>query len=122
MSVKNKKIVERIIKVFGDKNYNIYLNYLDDDIKWNIIGMPAIVGKSEFINAINSLEIENFTSSQIKNIISEGEFVVVESTGRVISENVNQDAPAYCDIYRIINSKLCELTTYIIDTTSNNEN
>ena len=122
MSFKNKKIVERMIKVFGSKNCNMHISYIDDDIKWNIIGMPTISGKKEFLNAINSQQIENFTSSQIKNIISEGEFVVVESTGSTSCKNINQVSPLYCDIYRVTNGKLCELTTYIIDTALNNEN
>jgi len=121
MPVKNKRIVKKIIEVFDNNDYNTCSNYLDEDIKWNIVGMPVISGKGEFIKAVNSLELENFTSSKIKNIISEGEFVVVESTGRVITGTGNPDTPAYCDIYRIKDSKICERTTYIVDASSHIE-
>jgi limonene-1,2-epoxide hydrolase len=122
MQVKNKQIVKKIIEVFINNNQDAILNYLADNIKWNIVGMPQIRGKKEFINAINSLELENFSTSEIKNVISEGEFVVVESIGQLTAQINSFHAPSYCDIYRIKYGKVCELTTYIIDTASNNEN
>lgn len=121
MSAKNKKIVKKILEMFTGNNHVTYLDYLADDIKWNIVGMPLIHGKDEFIKAVKSLELENFSSSKIKNIISDREFVVVESTGQASVRTEYSNGPAYCDIYRIEDGKICELTTYIIDTTSNNE-
>jgi predicted SnoaL-like aldol condensation-catalyzing enzyme len=121
MSVKNKKLVERIIRMFTSNNNGKYLNYLDNDITWNIVGMPAITGRSEFLRTVSSLELKNFSSSKIINIISEGEFVVVESISGTIPEIRNSDTPAYCDIYRIKDGKIRELTTYIVDTTPNIE-
>ena len=122
MSVKNIKIVKQIIELFNGNNHNLYSEYLTENIKWNIVGMPLICGKSDFINAVKSLELENFSLSRIKNIISEKEFVVVESVGSSNAQTINSYIPAYCDIYRIKEGKICELTTYIIDTTSNNYN
>lgn len=122
MSVKNKNIVKKIIEMFTGNNHGSYLDYLAEDIKWNIVGMPIIYGKCDFIKAVNSLELENFYSSIIKNIISDREFVVVESVGHANVKTNSSFAPAYCDIYRIREGKICELTTYIIDTTSNTDN
>ena len=122
MSVKNKKIVKQIIELFTGNNQDLYSEYLTENIKWNIVGMPLICGKSDFINAVKSLELENFSLSRIKNIISEKEFVVVESVGSSNAQTINSYIPAYCDIYRIKEGKICELTTYIIDTASNNYN
>ncbi len=79
MSDKNKIIVKNILKAFTDNNFQEFINYLDNDIEWNIVGMPTIKGKNEFIKAVCSLEIKDFSSTNIKNIISEGKFVVVES-------------------------------------------
>ncbi len=117
MSAKNTEIVKRIIKLFNSNNYNTCSDYLAENIKWNIVGMPVIHGKSEFIKAVNSLELENFSFSRIKNIISKGNYVVVESTGEDAANN-----PAYCDIYYFKNGKINELTTYIIDTALSSEN
>ena len=121
MSYKNKRLIKKVIEIISKNNFNNFINYFDDNVKWNIVGMPTIIGKKEFISAINSLELKDFTSSNIKNIICEGDFVVVESTIRENVKSNNIKAPAYCDIYRIKDSKICELTTYIIDTSTNIE-
>ncbi len=117
MSVKNKKIVENIIMGLSKSNGELYLNYLADDIKWNIIGMPLIKGKSNFLKAVKILEFENFPYGKIKNVIAEGEYVVVESRGgyKIDSEILN--SPAHCDIYRLKNGLIHEITTYAVDTT-----
>ncbi len=121
MQERNKEIVKKSIAVFCSRNYKIYLNYFSDNIKWNIVGMPVIIGKDEFIRALKSLELVNFSSSDIKNIISEGEFVAVESNGNKNRQVFNSCKPAHCDIYRLKNGKIYELTSYIVDTTSTND-
>ena len=119
MSVTNKKIVERIIKEFTTKDNGYCLGLLTDDIRWNIVGMPPITGKSNFISAFEMMELwqrsstkieDDSHSCSIKNIIAEGDFVVVESKG---AKNNN---PAYCNIYHLKQGKIDELTTYIVDT------
>jgi uncharacterized protein len=122
MSTSNKRLVKMVLEMFADNNQDKYLKYLDEKIKWNIIGMPVISGKIEFLKAVKSLELENFISSKIKNIISEGEYVVVESNGSNNKQTEKSNVPAYCDIYRLKNGKICELTSYIVDTSSTNEN
>ncbi len=108
--------------MFADNNHDKYLKYLDENVKWNIIGMPVISGKIGFLKAVKSLEIENFISLNIKNIISDGEFVVVESNGSNNKQSEKSNVPAFCDIYRLKNGKIYELTSYIVDTSSSNEN
>ena len=116
---KNKKIVENIIKAYTDNNLREFINYVDNDIEWNIVGMPIIKGKNEFLNAVCSLELKNFSSSTIKNIISEGEFVVVESTVTREEKLDKTKFLAYCDIYTIKNNKINKLTSYLVDTSTN---
>jgi ketosteroid isomerase-like protein len=66
------------------------------------------------------LELENFPVLSIKNVISEGDYVVVESTGRTETDTERSGNPFYCDIYRFKNGKIQELTTYVVDTSDNN--
>jgi uncharacterized protein len=115
MPIRNKKIVEKTIEQFSGKNHHVYFNYLDEDIKWNIVGMPVISGKSEFLSAVKNLRLENFANVNVQKIIAEGDFVVVESFGKYTSS-------AYCDIYHIKNGKINELTTFIVDTSLNETN
>jgi len=118
----NKEIVENLIKAFTYGNLHEFINYLDNNIEWNIIGLPFIKGRNDFIKAVCSLELKNFTFSKIKNIISEGELVVVESITKSKMKSNKNETPAYCDIYRIKDNKIYEITTYIVDTSIGNEN
>ncbi len=117
----NKKIIENFIKAFTDNTLHEFINYLDNDIEWNIVGLPVIKGKSDFIKAVCSLELKNFLPSNVKNIIAEDGFIVVESDSNLILKSTNNNTSSYCDIYRIKNNKIYELTTYIVDTSINYE-
>ena len=111
MSARNKHLINKVIDAISRENINSYLDYLADDIKWNIVGMPVIVGKNEFLETIKELRLENFNTSKIKNIVAEGEFVVVESSGKTMGNY-------FCDIYQLKNEKILGLTSYIVDTSS----
>ncbi len=111
MSLKNKKIVEKFVNAFVERNYDLYMNYLAEDIKWNIVGMPPINGKQNFLEAMEMMEI---WSSGRQHIIAEGDFVVIENQNYTLN-----NYPAHCDIYRIDQGKIKEVTTYIVDTSIN---
>ena len=117
MSIKNKKIVKQLIEIITQKNFNLYSKYVSENIKWKIVGLPPIIGKNEFIKTADSLGLENFTTANVKNIISDGDFVVIESSTIINNKPGSFDYPASCDIYRLKDGKVYELTTYIVDTT-----
>ncbi len=119
MSAKNKNIVLGFMNEFIGGNESSFINYLTDDIRWNIVGMPPIRGKENFIQAMEMMDLWKSslmkggrTSAKVEKIIAEKEYVVVESSG------LNHNS-ANCDIYRIINGKIGEVTTYLVDTTLN---
>jgi ketosteroid isomerase-like protein len=120
MPVENKKLIQKINEAFTSGNIDFVLAHLEENIKWNIIGMPAITGKNNFLKAVKMFELGNFPSANIKNIIAEGEYIVVESTMET-SDNVQTCSPAYCDIYRFRDGKIQELTTYVVDTAMNDD-
>lgn len=98
-------------------NREFILTHLADNIKWNIVGMPPITGKEDFLKVMEIMEsaVGGFPGIQIKNIISEGDYVVVESSGS--SKNIygKSFSPSYCEVYRVKGEKILELTTYVID-------
>jgi limonene-1,2-epoxide hydrolase len=121
MSIKNKKVVIRFMSDFMEGKDKSYMKILADDIRWNIVGMPSIYGKQNFIQAMDRMDLFKFSSSEkmkpidkVKNLIAESDFVVVESSGK----NSNSCS---CDVYKIKNGKIEELTSYIVDTSVNEE-
>ena len=119
MSVKNKKVVLGFMQGFIEGNKDLSVKLLSEDITWNIVGMPVIRGKDNFMQTMELMELwkspgiaNSSTSGMIRNIIAEKDFVVVESS--VVSNNYSN-----CDIYRIINGKIGVMTSYIVDTSVN---
>ncbi|RPI74182.1 MAG: hypothetical protein EHM47_04310 [Ignavibacteriales bacterium] len=126
MPLANKELIKKITQAYinGDKNF--VLNHLSNEIKWKIVGMPEITGKNNFIKTMEVLDCwlsvpeENKVNIIIKNIIAEGAYVVVEGTCKG-NFSVSNSNPSYCDVYRIKDGLIEEITTYIVDVSSNEE-
>lgn len=128
MSEQNKNLVQIITEAFSKGHAETVSGYIDENIKWNIVGMPEINGKKDFLDTIKLMELvpqkensyeKNYPDITLKNIIAEGDYVVVESSG---SLNTNQEepfTPSCCSIYFIMNGKIRELTTYMVDVSLN---
>lgn len=119
MSAKNKNIVLGFMDEFIGGNEGSFMNYITDDIRWNIVGMPQIRGKENFIQAMEMMDLWKSSldrgcrsPERVINIIAEKNFVVIECSD--VSRN-----SAYCEVYRIVKGRISELTTYLIDTTVN---
>lgn len=124
-STKNKELIKKINKAFLKGKVEFVLAHLDENIKWNIVGMPLVQGKNNFLETIEMMEAasDDCPDITVKNIIAEGEFVVVESSGNHSdkegeADHIKSFIPSFCDIYHIKNGKIIELTTYIVDISS----
>jgi limonene-1,2-epoxide hydrolase len=118
MQVTNKELIRKINEAFSNGNVRSVSSYIDENIRWKIIGMPVICGKEDFIKMIEMMALECSSSAEIKNIIAEGDFVVVE--GSCIANNrSNRINPSFCEIYLIQDGKIKELTSYIVDISAN---
>lgn len=118
MSAKNKKVVLEFMNGFIEGKEDSLINFLTEDIRWNIVGMPAIKGKQNFLQAMEMMDLlkstslnGSRTSEMVRNMIAEKDFVVVESSG--VNNNYSN-----CDIFRIRNGKIDEMTSYIVDTSA----
>lgn len=126
MSEKNKELIKKINAAFIKGKVERVAGYIDRNIRWNIVGMPQIKGKDDFIKTKEMMLRESFPNIKIKNIVAEGDFVVVESADIDESDTDKEIksgkpfTPSYCDIYLIRNGKIYELTTYIVDVSVNN--
>ncbi len=119
MSARNKKLVMNFMDEFVKGNKQHCQEYLTEDIRLNIVGMPAIAGKQNVLQAMEMMALWKSSllncspvSEKEKNIIAEKDFVVVEGIGAY-------DKPANCDVYRILDGKIREVTSYIVDTSVN---
>ena len=98
---------------FAKGNMAFVSPYLADDIQWNILGEDPIVGKDQVLEVSKMLQLESFPVITLKNVISEGNLVVVESTGKATTKEGKPYNQSYCDIFRFVGEQLQEVTTYL---------
>jgi ketosteroid isomerase-like protein len=109
----NKQLLKKISEEFAKGNLSFFEAYLAEDIKWNILGEETIVGKEQVLELSKMAQLQSFPLIKIKNFISEGDYVVIESTGEAKTIKGKPYNQVYCDIYRFHNAKLQEITTYL---------
>jgi len=109
----NKQLLKKISEEFAKGNLGFSEAYLAEDIKWNVLGEDTIVGKQQVLEASKMTQLQSFPVIKINNIISEGDYVVIESTGEAKTIRGKPYNQAYCEVYRFVNEKLQEITTYL---------
>lgn len=115
-----KHTIKQISEEFAKGNLDFSAIYLADDIKWNILGNSPIIGKEQVLEVSKMLQLESFPIITIKNIVAEGDYVVVESTGEAKTKKGKPYNQTYCDVFRFNEGKIQEITTYL-DTALSNE-
>ena len=106
---------------FAKGNMAFVSPYLADDIQWNILGEDPIVGKDQVLEVSKMLQLESFPVITLKNVISEGNLVVVESTGKATTKAGKPYNQSYCDIFRFVGEQLQEVTTYLDTAVNRNQ-
>lgn len=114
METTNKQLLEQINEAFERDEMEFYEAHLSDEIRWNILGDEVpVIGKKEYFEVLKMQELESFPEITVKNIIAEGDYVVIESTGKAITKTGKPYNQTYCDVYRLENGKIQEITTYL---------
>jgi uncharacterized protein len=109
----NNQLLKKISEEFAKGNLRFSEAYLAEDIKWNILGEDTIVGKQQVLEVSKMAQLQSFPVIKISNITSEGDYVVIESTGEAKTIKGKPYNQAYCEVYRFDNERLQEITTYL---------
>ena len=114
-----KQLHKKISEEFANGNIAFVSHYLADNVKWNILGNLPIIGKEEVIEVSKMSQLQSFPIIAIKNIITESDHVVIESTGVAKTKEGKQYNQTYCDVFKFSEGKLQEITTYLDTALSN---
>lgn len=80
---------------------------------WNILGSNAIIGKAQILEVSKMQQLESSPIITIKNVVTEEEYVVVESTGKAKTKDGKPYNQTYCEVFKFKDKKLQEITTYL---------
>jgi ketosteroid isomerase-like protein len=116
----NKQLIRRLYDELNKGNMQPFLEHLANEIRWTVIGTTkfsgTITGKQDVIDKLFNRvasQLDGRAVVIIKNIIAEGDHVVVESSGQAITKAGRPYNNTYCEIYRFHNGKIQEVTIYL---------
>ena len=112
----NKKVVEEFFTGGGTDP----LSALSDDVRWTVIGTTAFSGtyngKQEVIEKLFGplmAKLQGPGSTDVKNVVAEGDFVVVQSQAK---DRITHDGRpynnTYCVVLRLRDGKVVEVDEY----------
>ena len=113
--MENKSLKE-VSDAFSKGEFTSVYEYFDDHIKWNIVGSPPIISKVSVTAHCNKMlsEIASSTMNNTNYIVSDNT-VVVQGYCSYTNQDNTPGRVEYCDIFRFNNTKLQEITSYIIE-------
>ena len=116
-----KTVVLSAIEALTEARYPDYLDHLAEDVRFYTIGSTPYSGLIVGRQAVWDQVLGKTTTSigeggyreEIKNVICEGDLVVVESRGFETMTKGGQYNNEYAAIYRVHAGKISELTFYL---------
>ena len=116
---KNKEIVKAFFDYSNHGDMDSSLELLSDNLVWTDMGTSRFAGTyegketvlGELIGPLFS-QLKSGIHTTIENIVSEGEYVVVQSSGRAETTEGVEYNNSYCQIFRVTNGKISEVVEY----------
>jgi ketosteroid isomerase-like protein len=98
---------------FAKGNMTFVEPHLAENIRWNVLGDGTVAGKAQVLEANRMAQLESFPRITVRNVIAEGDFVVVESSGEARTKGGKPYNQEYCEVFRFEREELQEVTTYL---------
>ena len=117
---KEKKLITDVILALSEGRDQPFIDAMHDEIQWVWMGSGDLAktfrGKNAIVNELwKSVKTDIMQPFTIlpKLIISEDEYVVVESVGNNTATNGKEYHNRYCWVIKVIDNKIMELREYM---------
>jgi ketosteroid isomerase-like protein len=115
----NKRLMEEVFDQLAKGNGRPFVKALAEDVRWTIIGGTAWSGTWEGAEAVRRdlldplfAQFETTYRAKAVRVIAEGDCVVIESRGDVITKTGKPYRNTYCNVYRLEDGRVVEITEY----------
>jgi uncharacterized protein len=116
----NKEIIRKMFAELAKGNAGAFMSAMADDIKFTIIGTTkysgTFKGKQELAGKLLGplgAELEGGLVITPENLIADGDFVAMQARGKSLAKNGKRYDNTYCQIFRISDGKIREVTEYL---------
>ena len=110
--------IDQIAEAFCRHRFAVTYPYMADEIKWNIVGREALMGREAVIDRCDKsakfLETVSATITKLK-INRSQTFVVVEGAAQFQNQENQTSSVASCDVFQFSDGRLVEITSYVIE-------
>ena len=114
MSETNKAILTRANAAVASGDYEGFLSHCTEDVEWTFVGDRTLTGK-EAVRRYMKATYSEPPSFRVDRLIAEGDFVTALGDIDLKDETGKRVRWAYCDVWRIRDDKLAELTAFVIE-------
>jgi ketosteroid isomerase-like protein len=119
-AAENKELIRKMFAELSKGNGQAFLDTMADNVRFTIIGSTnfsgTFNGKQEFINKVLtplSSQLEGGLTITPDNFIAEGDYVAMQARGNSRTKSGGTYNNTYCQIFRIANGKVQEVTEYL---------
>jgi ketosteroid isomerase-like protein len=119
-AAENKQLLQRVFDELAKGNGRPFREAMADDFSWTIIGSTSwsrtYNGKQAVLDELMTplfSQFANLYTNTASRFIAEGDHVVVECRGQVMTRTGKPYNNTYCYICRLADGKLRELTEYL---------
>jgi uncharacterized protein len=107
----NQHILLEANKALAEGNYDKFIAYCADDIRWECVGEKTFLGKAELLRYIRSTYGGLLFTTE--NYIKEKDFVV--ELGHIVFEkNGESKRSSYCDVWNFKDGIISSVTSFVI--------
>lgn len=113
ITMTNKEILEKANSAIAKGDYEGFLIFCADDVRWIFVGDQTLHGKEEVRQYMAKVYLKppNFS---VETIVAEGEFVTAIGKIQIKDEDGQSSDSSYCDVWRFQNQKMVELKAFVI--------
>ena len=98
----------------SNRDYEGFLEYCTEDVKWVFGGDSTLQGKSEVLNYMKS-ECIDLPKFDYEHFIAENDYLTATSNITILSEDGKDKNYFYCDVWKFRKGKMTELYAYVIE-------
>lgn len=119
-ATENKQLMQGIFDEWANGNSRALVEHLADDVVWRVSGTPKWAreyrGKGAVLKELMKPLSAHFASTYTNTasrLIAEGDTVVVESLGDVMTKSGKPFKNRYCWVCRLRDGQIAEITEYM---------
>jgi len=115
MTTKNKEVIQKVNEGFVTGDTEAILSYLANDVRWDINGVLAAVGKEAFRKEVKNEAFEGTPTITVTKMIAEGDHVAAEGEAQCKKKDGGMFDAWFFDIYRLEDGKIKEMRSYVVE-------